>query len=237
MVLARQLYDLQQSELDLRQRQQALQGVQARLQDRHELDEARSRTEAATKRHRAAHAELRDAELALQQLVQRIQETDQRLYAGGTTNPKELVNLQEDSRMLGRQRQAQESRVLELMGQTEEAAAAVSSAEGHLRQADEAWQRGQEQLLREQEQLAQDIHRLQERTEQAAAALNGRELGLYESLKKVRAGRAVARVERGICLGCGVALPSRDLQRARASQELVRCNSCGRILYVGLAQA
>jgi predicted nucleic acid-binding Zn-ribbon protein len=39
-------------------------------------------------------------------------------------------------------------------------------------------------------------------------------------------------VERGLCRGCGVTLPSGDVQRARAGQELVRCNSCGRILYV-----
>ena len=49
-------------------------------------------------------------------------------------------------------------------------------------------------------------------------------------LKKQK-GTAVAKVEQGVCCGCRISLPSTELQRAR-SDSLVRCSSCGRILFL-----
>jgi hypothetical protein len=54
---------------------------------------------------------------------------------------------------------------------------------------------------------------------------------MYESLRKSRAGVAVARVERNMCQGCRLSLPTGDVQKARTSQGTVLCSSCGRILY------
>ena len=55
---------------------------------------------------------------------------------------------------------------------------------------------------------------------------------MYESLLKTRDGSAVAKVERGMCQGCRLTLPTLELQRARSSEGIARCGSCGRILYV-----
>ena len=57
-------------------------------------------------------------------------------------------------------------------------------------------------------------------------------LSIYETLLKSRGGQAVARVERAACQGCRITLPTMDVQRAKNADELVHCNSCGRILYV-----
>ena len=35
------------------------------------------------------------------------------------------------------------------------------------------------------------------------------------------------------CQGCRIALPSTEEQKARTSDNLVTCSSCGRILYAG----
>jgi hypothetical protein len=56
-------------------------------------------------------------------------------------------------------------------------------------------------------------------------------LPMYESLRKTKGGRAVARVERNLCAGCRLSLPTGDVQKARASLGTVLCSSCGRILY------
>ena len=55
-------------------------------------------------------------------------------------------------------------------------------------------------------------------------------LGLYERLRSGRQGRAVARVERSICQGCRIGLPSHLVQRVRSGVVLVQCPSCERIL-------
>ena len=55
-------------------------------------------------------------------------------------------------------------------------------------------------------------------------------IDLYTELKKQK-GIAVAKVEQGICRGCRISLPTAELQQAR-SGSLVRCSSCGRILFL-----
>ncbi|MSQ13390.1 MAG: hypothetical protein EXR47_04530 [Dehalococcoidia bacterium] len=232
MAPAKQLYELQQLELEAQQRVQALKTVQVRLQDTGARDRAQGQAAGAKKRADGLRAELRDAELAVQSLVSRVQETEQRLYGGRTTNSKELVSLQDDLKMLTRLRQEGEVKVLTFMGQAESAEAGAASTQLEAVAALKAWEELQGQLRQDEAGLIVEITEYEGQVGSAAAALSGRETALYAALKKARGGVAVGRVERGLCRGCGVALPSGDVQRARAAQELVRCNSCGRVLYV-----
>jgi uncharacterized protein len=59
-------------------------------------------------------------------------------------------------------------------------------------------------------------------------------LRTYESLLRTRARQAVAIVAQRTCQACRVSLPVNLEQRARSSEDLVLCQSCGRILYAGL---
>jgi len=56
------------------------------------------------------------------------------------------------------------------------------------------------------------------------------ELALYDQVRRAHGGRAVARVERGICESCRVGLPTRQMQSIRISPTPVRCPNCGLIL-------
>ncbi|MSQ12053.1 MAG: hypothetical protein EXR48_05115 [Dehalococcoidia bacterium] len=232
MVMARRLYELQQTELGVQRHQQALKDVRARLQDTGERDKARAQADATRRDYEKLRADLRDTELAGQQLAQHVKEIEQRLYSGRNTNPKELVSLQEDLKMVQRQRGESETRALELMTQAEAAENAATRAQGLARQAEASWEEQRQQLLKEQSVVEEELRLLQQQETSALATFQGQELALYQSLKKVRGGVAVAKVERGICRVCGIAVPSHDAQRARSNPGLVRCNSCGRILYV-----
>jgi uncharacterized protein len=75
------------------------------------------------------------------------------------------------------------------------------------------------------EQLRGRRQREEERVERA-------DLVLYNRLRRARAGRAVAKVERGTCQGCRITLPTTVFQRARSGLKIVQCTSCERILYV-----
>ena len=57
-------------------------------------------------------------------------------------------------------------------------------------------------------------------------------LTLYEALRKSKNGKAVVIVRSGVCDGCRIALSSSNTQRLSESDELNRCGSCQRILYV-----
>ncbi|MGH2519901.1 MAG: C4-type zinc ribbon domain-containing protein, partial [Chloroflexota bacterium] len=57
-------------------------------------------------------------------------------------------------------------------------------------------------------------------------------LASYERLKPRKGNRAVALVEHNLCQGCGVALPSSEVQHARGAEPPSLCSNCGRMLYV-----
>ena len=68
--------------------------------------------------------------------------------------------------------------------------------------------------------------------DEAAPQFAEHALAVYERLRDDRNGYAVAKVERGMCQGCRITLPSGELQRIRNSQDMVQCSSCQRILFV-----
>ena len=227
----KQLYDLQQLEVALSRSQELQAAVEAGLKDTRAVDDTRSRQEEAAKALEAMEKEQRNLELSVGTAEARIRDAEGRLYGGTTTNPKELQGLQQDVRMLRRQKSEEEDRLLGVMERAEEAQARVTAAQEELRAAEAAWGTERERLGRERERLGQEIARLQQEQGQASADVEPREMTLYQSLKASR-GTAVSKVERGICLACGLSLPSHELQRTRTGQDLVRCGSCGRILYM-----
>ena len=53
---------------------------------------------------------------------------------------------------------------------------------------------------------------------------------VYERIRLTR-GQAVVKVERGRCLGCHIAVPTSQWQKAKAG-DLVQCDNCSKILYL-----
>ena len=53
----------------------------------------------------------------------------------------------------------------------------------------------------------------------------------YETLRQAKGGRAVAKVERDLCQGCRMSLPTQLRQRVRSGRQAVNCSSCGRMLF------
>lgn len=233
MAPARQLFQLQQLEEELRRHQQALAETEAKLADRRVLEEASAALAIAQGKADRLRLEQRDLELAIGTLEQRVRDVETRLYGGRTTNPKELVGIQEDLKQLRRQRQEREDRLLEVMLATDDATAEVRSDAARLGQAQAERKQLEEESVQEKQRLTEASQELARRVAETIATIASQEIRLYESIKAATGGTAVARVERGICRGCGLALSSHQLQRVRLAQELVRCGSCGRILYFG----
>lgn len=227
----RELYELQQLEQETQQCRAALAGVEARLADTQALDAARAVVDQARRRLEGIQMEQRSLELEIGELEAHLRSAEQRLYAGATTSPKELMGLQEDIRTHQRKKREAEDRVLDLMLQSDDAQDGIASAQDALAAAEQRRQSEEADLLEEKERVARDLAQREEQHQELASGLPPQEIAVYESLKRSR-GAAVSRVERGICSACGLSLPSQEFQRARMAAQLVRCGSCGRLLYV-----
>jgi predicted nucleic acid-binding Zn-ribbon protein len=149
-------------------------------------------------------------------------------------NTKELVNLEQEAAMLSKQVSAREDGLLDLMGATEAARAALDSAGKRLSQVDNSWKEEQGQLLKEQAGLKQELESLSARRTDLVSEVEDTLMEVYTQAKVKGKGKAVARVEQGRCQGCYISLTVNEMQRVRdAAKGVIHCSNCGRIMHLG----
>jgi uncharacterized protein len=125
-----------------------------------------------------------------------------------------------------------EDRNLDLMSESEPLDANVKKAEAALQ---EEKQQVESEKARARERTAVDQKQLDElKTErqQLVAALKKPAYSAYERIrKKWRGGSAVAEAVGGRCSACQILLRPQFFQELRHSEEMMFCESCGRILF------
>jgi predicted nucleic acid-binding Zn-ribbon protein len=85
-------------------------------------------------------------------------------------------------------------------------------------------------MAEEKLELQPEAERLQTQRDAQASDIARAPLSLYRLLRERLRGVAVAGVERGMCQGCRITLPTNIIQKARQPGALVQCVSCERIL-------
>lgn len=77
-----------------------------------------------------------------------------------------------------------------------------------------------------------DVEALRKKSETALANVTGRPLSVYTRLRKGKSGIAIAVVDHKklSCTGCNKQLPPQKVVEVRRNQQLIFCESCGRIL-------
>jgi len=233
MNIAKQLYQLQEIDLELESNEQARKQKASQLGESPEV--VRTRTELSSQRqHRQHLEELKrqqlSAEWEIDDLTSKITTLEQKLYGGSIGNPKELASLQHEVEGLKARRNQLEDRALEIMEQVELSKARVTNMSGELKRLEAEWQREQEHLTTDIEQLKTTLSGLEHKRRLMLARIDPQIINLYQELKEQK-GTAVARVDQGTCCGCQISLSTSELQRVRGGS-LVRCGSCGRILFL-----
>jgi predicted nucleic acid-binding Zn-ribbon protein len=226
------LYALQETDSALDARRASLADAESRVGETEELVQARERVTRLKQTLEEAEKQQREQEWEIDDLREKIEPVEKKLYGGTIRNPKELEGLQQDVESLRRRQRVLEDRDLEIMVAVEEAQRESSEAQQVLAEVQAAWEVEQERLARQQEELRSEIAALKQRRAEQSGLVESSVLGLYENLRTTRQGRAVAKVERGLCQGCRISLPMNIVRRARGGTEIVQCSSCERILYV-----
>lgn len=232
VVSARLLYDLQDTDLEIEARRQRIDEIDNSLGETEALIEARTQL-AEVEAHQAdTQRRQRALEWETDDLAHKLRPLEKKLYDGSIRNPKELTALQTDVEHLQRQKGTREDSILLLMEEGEATAAEI----GRLRQLvivrNDEWLALRDDLLQERARLEDELVELETARDDLRRQVDSPTLALYDGLRMVKQGRGVARVEQGRCQGCRIGLSSVEMQRGRLGRELVRCSSCGRILYI-----
>lgn len=88
----------------------------------------------------------------------------------------------------------------------------------------------------EVEQLEADLKRLEDDRAEIAGGLAQEQISLYEKLAISRQGVVVVPALAGGCGGCRIKLRPAILSQLRRRTEMIRCDSCSRILYMPEAE-
>ena len=231
MSLAKRLYELQQVDLEIQKKQEILDEISRQLGESEALVKTRAELLAQEKHLAEIEKQQRDVEWEIEDLRSTITKVNEKLYGGKVKNPKELLSFDQEAGMLKTKLGQREDSLLDLMAQVEATQDRVEADSERLRKLEGEWQREQEALAQKQADIGGQVASLTQERQALTSEIGSEVLELYEGTRSKK-GQAVVKVEQGRCQGCRLTLPMSEWQRARAGS-LVRCSSCGRILYLG----
>jgi predicted nucleic acid-binding Zn-ribbon protein len=230
MVSTADLWRLQETDSALDSRRATIDDARARLGESEEIEAARIDLAEKTRVHRAAESSQNDLELQADDVKSKIAPAEEKLYSGKIKNPKELSDLQHDIDQHKRQLSAIEDQDIEALSAVESAERGLRAAMEHLETLDAAWREEQAELTERIERLAAEVAEYEAERAEQAADIEPDLLGVYEHVRRAHQGKGVARLDRNLCLGCRISLPTSAVNKARAGSALVQCPNCERIL-------
>ncbi len=225
------LLRLQEIDSALDTRRASRDEARSRIGESEEVVAARAAAEERARALRSSEGAQKDVELQADEIKGKIAQAEEKLYSGRIKNPKELADLQADVDQLKRQLSSTEDRDLEALGAAEDAAAEAKAAAAGADALERAWREEQKELASRAGRLDAEIAELEEQRNSQAQDVDADVLRVYDHIRRAHQGRGVAKLDRNLCLGCRISLPTNIVNRARAGSTLVQCPNCERILF------
>lgn len=180
---------------------------------------------------REMRREMEDKELEARGLEERRRVLENRIYGGFVTNPRELESMEKEAEMLRRTQDRLEERVLELMYAIEDRSARVKELEEQLKVEEGEYEKVRQSYEQRYSELSEAIASLEKEREELLPQIDPCLLERYQEIR-ARVGGGIAKVEKGVCGGCGFSVSPRLLSRLREGEALIYCENCGRILFL-----
>ena len=127
------------------------------------------------------------------------------------------------------QREAMEEKVLELLENVDPARAALETVESEIERLNGTKSELEASIKQQWKTIDGELARKEERKEEALQPIAEDLLELYDKLREIKEGVAVAGYDHGVCGGCHMTLSPAEQEEAFQS-DLPRCVHCRRIL-------
>lgn len=230
MTSVRQLYALQELDLALDRVRGQLAKAEDELKTEVSIESMETALKGEEERLQDVEQRQREGRADAEARQARSETLETQLYDGSMTNVRDLEALQQEAATVRRLIGQDEALFLELAIQLEESQAKCADLARELADIKSRWEIRQVELAQIIEKLAADRKDYESQRSKLAEGVDQTSLQRYETLRRSKRGQAVARVERGLCQGCQMALPTHLQQRVRSGRQTVNCSSCGRML-------
>jgi len=186
-----------------------------------ELDEAAASL-------RTLELDLNKNEGELQLLELKLDEHETRLFAGGMS-ARETEHMRLEVQSLKGQKEAMEEKVLQMLEGIDPAREEVAQREKQLAGLNAQKTELETAIKAQWKQIDAELARKEDRKKEAVAPIDPEMMDLYEKLRRIKEGVAVAAYDHGVCGGCHMTLSPAEQEEAFDS-DLPRCVHCRRIL-------
>ena len=232
MTTAKQLYALQEVDLDLDRVGRALAEAEEELKTEISIGNLEAALQAEEERLKDLETRQHDNQMETAVRRERSESLEARLYDGSMVNPRDLESLQQEAANVRSLLEQNEAMSLELSIQIEESQTRCADLSIELTGVKARWETRQDELNRIVSSLQAERNDYEKQRALLAGQVEQAALQRYETLRKSKGGRAVAKVERDLCQGCRMSLPTQLRQRVKSGRQTVNCSSCGRMLFV-----
>ena len=227
-----QLYELQELDIQIDELKESLAATETKLADDSVVAEARRRVAALESHADRLAANRRSLDRAIEDLQTRLGRTQERMYSGAITSVKEMEAAEDERASTEKDIAENEDRLLEVMVSMDEVDGTLEKGREVVRRLEEQRAATVETLSIKVEELRSSLDELMLRREDMRDSIPPPSLHRYDTLRSNRGGTAIARVERGMCSACRMALSTSEHQRIRSTDTPMQCGSCHRILYL-----
>jgi uncharacterized protein len=172
--------------------------------------------------------ELDKSEGELQILETKLNEHETRLFAGGMS-ARETEYMRLEVQGLRGQSEAMEERVLQMLEDIDPARDEVKSLETEIEAVNSEKMELEASIKRQWKQIDAELARKEDRKKEAVRPIDDDLMELYEKLRRIKEGVAVASYDHNVCGGCHMAFSPAEQEEAFSS-DLPRCVHCRRIL-------
>ncbi len=205
--------------------------LKAELADDTAVARARKVAESARADYERCRKTVAEGEARLSDLSATIGRLERRLFDGTIHNVREAASVEEELGFRRREREQLEEAVLGEMERLDELRPSVDKAESDLANLERQRSQRVSAVKAEGRAATERLNQLQAQRNALASSAPASILSRYEQLHR-GAPPAVVRLNGGNCGACGVTIPTATRQKV-ASDELVQCPNCQRLLVMG----
>jgi predicted nucleic acid-binding Zn-ribbon protein len=193
-----------------------------------DLEKLEDKKESAATTLRQSELDLDKSDGELQMLEAKLNEHETRLFAGGMSG-RETEHMRLEVQGLRGQREALEERVLQMLEDIEPERDEVESLEARIETMGGEKSTLEASIKNQWKKIDGELARKEDRKREAVGPIENDLMELYEKLRRIKEGVAVASYDHNVCGGCHMALSPAEHDEA-FSTDLPRCVHCRRIL-------
>jgi len=193
-----------------------------------EIKDSDGKLQEVTKALSTDRLEKKDAELQLQEKQEKLKVLQDRMMAIKTN--KEYDALVSEIDQIKESISDLETRTLELMGEIEKYEKELDDLKAQTASITDV-NSGQLKSLQEQiDTVGTKIQSKEKERQSLVSQVNKRVMSTYDRIRKGKGGAAVVAVKKRACGACYKALPPQRIQEIKLGEQIITCDSCGRML-------